>query len=72
MLPAIVFFLYFFVILFDFAPTRKSRTAKGTFVYWSMLTISFCVLFLYSLDIQVPGPTEPIKTIVEVLFHPAG
>jgi len=72
MLTAIVVLLYFFVILFDYAPTRRERTAKAIFVYWSFLSISFCVLILYSLDIKVPGPNEPIKYVVEKLFHPPG
>lgn len=72
MLTAIVVLLYFFVILFDFIPTRKEHTTQRNVVYWGMLSVSFCVLVLYSMDIKVPGPTEPIKFVVEKLFHPVG
>ena len=72
MLTVIVILLYVFVILFDSIPSKKDRTKKGSIVYWTILTISFCVLLLYSLDIRVPGPSEPIRHIIEKLFTPSG
>ncbi|MPM09260.1 hypothetical protein SDC9_55576 [bioreactor metagenome] len=72
MLTVIVLLLYTLVIVFDFVPTRKERKIKGNIVYWSILSISFCVLILYSLDIEVPSPSGPIRYIVEKIFIPLG
>lgn len=72
MLTSIVILLYVCVILLDFIPKKKDLTQKGSIVYWTILTISFCVLALYSLDIKIPGPSEPIKYIIEKVFMPSG
>jgi len=70
MLTAIVIALYVFAILFDFLPSRKGWAGKDSAVYWIILAISFCLLVLYSLDIKIPGPSEPIKSAIERLFPP--
>ncbi len=71
MLMTIVIVLYVCVILFDFIPQKKSRSTKESIIYCVLLSVSFCVLILYSLDIKVPGPSEPIRHVVETLFNPS-
>jgi protein-S-isoprenylcysteine O-methyltransferase Ste14 len=71
MLTTIVILLYVCVMLFDFLPSRKDRSKKESIVYFGILSVSFCVLLLYSFDIKVPGPSEPIRNVVETLFKPS-
>ena len=68
MLTAIVILLYFCVVLFDFLPSVKTLSKKGSIVYCTFLSLSFAVLFLYSIDIKVPGPSEAIKSIIQKIF----
>ncbi|PKM73424.1 MAG: hypothetical protein CVU91_05725 [Firmicutes bacterium HGW-Firmicutes-16] len=71
MLTTIVILLYICVVLFDFLPSKETRSTKERVIYCILLTVSFCVLILYSLDIKVPGPTEPIRNVIETLFKPS-
>jgi len=71
MLATIVILLYVCVVLFDFIPSKKHRSKKESIVYCFLLSVSFCVLILYSFDIKVPGPSEPIRNVVEKLFKPS-
>ena len=71
MLTTIVIFFYACVILFDFIPQKKGQSTKESVVYCVLLSVSFCVLMLYSLDIKVPGPSEPIRNVVGALFNPS-
>ncbi|MEA4893690.1 MAG: hypothetical protein VB064_00330 [Oscillospiraceae bacterium] len=70
-MTALIILLYICVVLFDFIPYRKSRSPKETVIYCVLLSVSLCVLFLYSLGINVPGPSEPIIMAVEALFSPS-
>jgi hypothetical protein len=67
MLTVIVIMLYAFVILFDFIPRRKERPVIAVVVYCAIMAVSFMVLILYSLGIQVPGPSEAIENMVNTL-----
>lgn len=71
MLTTIVILLYVCVVLFDFLPSKKDQSIKDSLIYCILLSVSFIVLILFSFDIHVPGPTEPIKNIVEKLFNPS-
>jgi len=67
MLTVIVIMLYALVILFDFIPHRKERPVIAGVIYCAMMAVSFVVLILYSLGIQVPGPSEAIENMVNTL-----
>ena len=71
MLTAIVILLYICVVLFDFLPSKKTRSKKESVIYCTLLFVSFSVLVLFTFDIRVPGPSEPIRNIVEKLFKPS-
>lgn len=60
--------LYVFVLLIDYLPKKKERAVKERVIYIVLLSLSFCVLVLYTLDIPVPGPSKPIKSAVEKLL----
>lgn len=70
MLTAIIFILFSLIVVFDFVPMVKEFTKLGKFVYWVALLAAFTILFLYSIDIKVPGPAQPIRSVVEALFGP--
>ena len=72
MLTAIVVFFFIIIILFDYLPLRKKLSVKETVVYWAFLSVGFFVLFLYSLVIKLPSPTEPIKYVVEKFILKSG
>lgn len=68
MVTIIVILLYCFVIGLDYVPLLKKRGKKENIICGVLLVTSFCVIFLYSIGIQLPGPSEPIKAAVEKLF----
>lgn len=61
MQPAIVLFFYAAVLLFDYIPMCKKKGKKENIIYGSFLVITFVVLLLYSFDIDLPSPSEPIR-----------
>lgn len=65
----IVLVLFLGVAVLDFAPIIKNGKNKERWVYGVLFGVSLCMLILYTLDIPVPGPTEPIKSVVKKLFH---
>ncbi len=72
MLTAIILILYAAVAVLDLLPMLKKRQSKKeTVVYCVLLSVSLCVLVLYSFDIDVPGPSEPIRALVEKLVPAA-
>ena len=65
MLLTIVLILYVLVLLLDFLPGYKRQPLRVNVFYGAAMAVSLCVLILYSLNINVPGPTEPIRKAVE-------
>lgn len=68
MLTLIVFALVVLVVLFDFIPSRKDRTKKATVLYIILSVFALGVLVMYSVGVQVPGPSDAIKQAVESIF----
>lgn len=70
MLTVIVLLLYAAVIAFDFVPQTKQPGSrkKDSVVYLALTLLSFAVLLLYSFNIMVPGPSEPISNVIKALF----
>ena len=64
MLTAIVCIVYAFVIVTEFIPSKKQTPMKEKVIYCTLLSASFAILFLFSIDIVVPGPSEAIKNFV--------
>lgn len=62
---AIVLILYISIIIFDFIPLVKKRNKKEIWFYLSILIVTFIVILLDSIDINVPSPALLIKIIIE-------
>lgn len=69
MLTGIVILLFVFVYFFDYKPVFKNGEKNEKIVHVSIMAISFVILILYSIDITLPSPTEPIKNVVSFLFN---
>lgn len=67
MLTLIVICLFAGVVLFDWLPSKK-RPKKHSVIYFALLSVSFGVLILFSLGVDIPGPSEPIGALVETVF----
>lgn len=70
-MTVIVLTLYFVSFVVDYLPNAKKQRRGDNLVYCALLSASFVILMLYSLGIVVPGPTAPIKHIVELFIKPA-
>jgi hypothetical protein len=68
MLTVIVLFLFAATVAFDFVPGIKEQSRKDNIVYGAFVLAGFVVLLLYSFNIRVPGPTEPIRRFMEAVF----
>lgn len=67
-LTSIVIILYFLIFVFDFLPVKNNMGKKVKFVYFAILSISFCVLFLYTINITVPSPSDYIKALLNMFL----
>ena len=65
MLTAIVLILFGLTTALDWLPGIKDRPKKETAVYGLMLAAALAVLFLYTVDVKVPGPSGVIRKVVE-------
>lgn len=68
MLTIIVLALFGFIFLVDCRPTLKTVQRKEKIWYLSIMSISFAILILYSLDIQIPSPSVGITNVLVSLF----
>jgi succinate dehydrogenase hydrophobic anchor subunit len=69
-LTAIVLVLYTLVVLFDFLPSKKERKITESIVYFALLSVSMAILVLFTLGIELPGPSQPIRSVVEIFIKP--
>jgi len=69
MLTAIVLALFAVTAAVDWLPGVKNKPKKETFMYGLLWTVALVVLLLYSLGIQVPSPTDAIRSVVGALFN---
>lgn len=65
MLTAIVVVFYTLVIVFDFLPLSKRQPKKDSYTYIMFMTVSFIIVFLFSLGIKFPSISEPIKNLLD-------
>ncbi len=72
LITVIVLAIYALVIIFDYLPYAKSWTPGDKAVYWVTLLIGFGVLFLVSLDVKLPNPTDGITALVALIFPNLG
>ena len=69
MMPAIVVALYAAVLAFDFRVRLADRPKGAKALYLTLMAVSFFVLMLYALGVNVPSPAKPIQEAVQALFH---
>ncbi len=69
MLAAIVLIVFAAVIVIEFIPSIKQTPLKEKVIYCVLLSVSFVVLFLYSIGIVVPGPSDAIKNFIGNFVH---
>ncbi len=70
MILVIVVALYAAVIVLDFLPSRGADARGVRGLYLVLTAVSFAVLVLFALGIQVPSPSEPIREAVTAIFGP--
>lgn len=68
---AIIILWFLFAFIFDFLPNAKNQDKKYKLVYMTLFSASFVVLILFSFGIIVPGPSEPIRKIIDALIKPS-
>ena len=68
MITSIVITLFAVVFLVDYLPLLKRPGEKGKVVYGALMAVSLCVLLLYTFQIPVPSPAEPIRNAIDALF----
>ena len=68
MLSALVILLIAAVLGFDYRPMHRDLKPKEKFWYFTLLSVGFCVLLLYSLRINVPSPAKGITFVLDRLF----
>jgi hypothetical protein len=71
-ITAIVVVLFLIILVTDLRPFWKSTGVKNRIVYCALMAASFCVLFLFTLNIPIPSPTTPIKSLIDALFPGLG
>jgi len=68
MLPLIIVLLFIFVYLFDYKPVLMDGNTKEKILHGSIMAISFCILMLHSLGVQIPSPTDSIEKMIHSIF----
>ena len=61
----IIVVLYFFVIIIDYRKTIKENNKKISIFYTVFLLLSFSILILKSIDVNIPSPSFVIQKIIE-------
>ncbi len=68
MKTAMVIALFAAAMFLDYIPGWKSRKKRGNLVYSMLLTISFIILFLFSVDVKLPSPSIVIQDFIETMI----
>jgi len=68
MLTVIVLVLFTLTAALDWLPDIKNRPKRELGVYSLMFVAALTVLILYSVGVQVPGPSDAIRGPVEAIF----
>jgi hypothetical protein len=71
MLLYILIVVVFFCIA-DLKPAIKAKSKKYVYIYISMITVVLVVWVLLYKGVELPGPNEPIKAVIEFFVGPQG
>jgi uncharacterized membrane protein len=66
-LPLVVF-IFFLIFILEGLPLLKNKQRDSLILYFTILLISFSIMSLLALGIEVPGPSETIKKLVFTLL----
>ncbi len=65
----LIILLYILIIFFDYIPIIKKGEKRLNILYSTLLTISFCVLVLSSLNLTKPVISDFIVQTIENFFN---
>ena len=68
MMLAILLAAYSGIVLFDFRRRLRGAKACVRALYLALLFLSFSVLTLHELGVEIPSPAKPIEGAVRALF----
>ena len=68
MMLAIILVLYAVVFLTDFRLSLKNGKLGEKALYLGLMALSFSVLVLNELGVDIPSPAKPIEAAVHALF----
>ena len=68
MLTVIVIVLFALTVALDWLPGIKTKPIRESVVYGLITAAALAVLFLYSIDVNIDGPSEAIRSVVEAIF----
>ncbi len=68
MLTAIVLILFGLTAAFDWLPGIKTKPVRESVIYGLMMTAALVILFLNTVGVDVNGPSEAIRSVVEAIF----
>lgn len=64
----IILVIFTLTVVFDLLPLKK-REKKQNIAYCALLILSFTVLFLDSVGVEIPSPADPIKQLIGPLIN---
>ncbi|MGI5899613.1 MAG: hypothetical protein ACOX8S_06765 [Christensenellales bacterium] len=68
----VVVFLFLFSALYESATVLKQARTKVKVIHFAIMLASFSVLTLYSLNVDIPSPSDAIIDILEAIFKLSG
>lgn len=64
----IVIILYLCVIFIDYRRILHQKRKNLSIFYGVVLIITFSIIFLHKLDVEIPSPSLMIKDLIEKIF----
>ncbi|MCB8817695.1 hypothetical protein [Desulfosporosinus shakirovi] len=60
----LVIFSYAFIIYLDLMPLYRKKLWRDFGVNMALTLLTFAIAFLISLDVAIPSPVNPIKSLI--------
>ena len=68
MRTVMVIVLFALTVALDWLPGIKTKPVRESVVYGLMTSVALIVLFLYSIGVNINGPTGVIRSVVEAII----
>ena len=68
MRTVIVIVLFALTVVLDWLPGIKTKPVRESVVYGLMTSVALIVLLLYSVGVNINGPSEAIRGVVKAIF----